>query len=315
MKVLLTGITGNLGYEVSLDLIRRGITVIPCVRPEKSKILSFHPSKFKEVVECNLAEKTEIKYRGNIDGIVHCAGVVHFRDAKNKNEQMMRTVVNLAEKLNVPIYFISTAFIYRPPGANIDFHNAYERDKSNAEELLRKSAVRYGIFRPSVLTGHSHTGEIRNFSGFYFMVQALIDAIRASKAMNHTLRFPKMTGKSNMVPVDQAAESIGKAIQGNRLETLYITNPEPPRSEWVLNEVINFYNVHDSVKVMDISFEKFDTLQDITKEEAALHRFFSHFRPYWSMQYIFPPSVCANNLINHDYLMRILNFFHGQRTY
>ena len=147
------------------------------------------------------------------------------------------------------------------------------------------------------------------------MVQALIDAIRASKAMNHTLRFPKMTGKSNMVPVDQAAESIGKAIQGNRLETLYITNPEPPRSEWVLNEVINFYNVHDSVKVMDISFEKFDTLQDITKEEAALHRFFSHFRPYWSMQYIFPPSVCANNLINHDYLMRILNFFHGQRTY
>src|SRR3989344_4022423 len=280
MKALLTGITGNLGYEISLDLIRRGITVVPCVRPGNKKALSFHPTEFEEVVECDLTAGKDIEFSGNVDYIVHCAGVVHFRDAEDKNEQMMHAVIRLAEKLDVPVYFISTAFVYRALGTNIGFHNAYERDKSNAEELLRKSAICYGIFRPSVLTGHSYTGEIRNFSGFYLIVR-----------------------------VDQAAESIGKAIQENRLETLYITNPKPPRSEWVLDEVINFYNVRDSVKIMGISFEEFSTL-DLTGEEVALHRFSSHFSTYWSTEYSFPPSVCTRNLVDHNYLTRVLKFFH-----
>lgn len=309
MKALLTGITGNLGYEVSLDLIRRGIIVVPCVRLGNKKALSFHPSKFEEVVECDLVEGREIEFSGDIDCIVHCAGVVHFRDAEDKNEQMMRAVIRLAKKLDVPVYFISTAFVYRAPGTDMSFHNAYERDKFNAEEVLRKSAIRYGIYRPSVLTGHSCTGEIRNFSGFYLIVRAFISAVHASKAKGQVLRFPKMTGESNMVPVDQAAESIGKAIQENRLETLYITNPESPRSVWVLDEVINFYNVRDSVKIMDISFEEFGIL-DLTEEEVALHRFSAHFSAYWSTEYSFPPSVCARNLVDHNYLMRALKFFH-----
>jgi len=310
MKALLTGITGNLGYEVSLDLIKRGVTVIPCVRIGKSGALSFHPSKFEEVVECDLAEGGEIKFSGNIDCIVHSAGVVHFRDAKDKNEQMMRAVLKLAEKLRVPVYFVSTAFIYRPPGENTDFHNSYEKDKFNAEQLLTGSNVPYAIFRPSVLTGHSRTGEVRNFSGFYLIVRAFISAVRASKAKNHILRFPRMTGESNMVPVDQAAESIGEAIQENQLETFYVTNPAPPQSEWVFDETLNFYNVHDSVTITDISFQEFGKL-DLTEEEIALHRFSSHFSPYWSMEYTFPPSVCSRNLIDHDYLMRVLAFFHG----
>ena len=309
MKALLTGITGNLGYEISLDLIRRGITVVPCVRPGNKKALSFHPTEFEEVVECDLTAGKDIEFSGNVDYIVHCAGVVHFRDAEDKNEQMMHAVIRLAEKLDVPVYFISTAFVYRALGTNIGFHNAYERDKSNAEELLRKSAICYGIFRPSVLTGHSYTGEIRNFSGFYLIVRAFIAAVRASKTKGYALRFPRMTGESNMVPVDQAAESIGKAIQENRLETLYITNPKPPRSEWVLDEVINFYNVRDSVKIMGISFEEFSTL-DLTGEEVALHRFSSHFSTYWSTECSFPPSVCTRNLVDHNYLTRVLKFFH-----
>ncbi|MDP3697020.1 MAG: SDR family oxidoreductase [Candidatus Taylorbacteria bacterium] len=310
MKALLTGITGNLGYEVFLDLVRRGITVVPCVRPRKKEALSFHPSKFEEVVKCDLTEEKEIEFSGNVDCIVHCAGVVHFREAEDKNEQMMQSVIKLAEKLNVPVYFISTAFVYRPLGTNIDFNNAYEKDKFNAEELLKKSAIRYGIFRPSVLTGHSRTGEIRNFNGFYLIVRAFIDAVRTSKTKGCVLRFPRMTGESNMVPVDQAAESIGKLIKENCLETTYITNPNPPRSEWVLDNVLNFYGVRDSVNIIDISFEEFGAL-NLTEEEVALYRLSSRFNPYWSMGYTLPPSVCTRNLIDRDYLMRALKFFHG----
>lgn len=310
MKALLTGITGNLGYEVSLDLIKRGFTVIPCVRPGKDSALSFHPATFKKVVECDLLEGEEIEFSGDLDCIVHCAGVVHFRDAEDKNEQMMRTVLKLAEKVKVPVYFVSTAFVYRPPGSKTDFNNAYERDKFNAEELLKNSGISHGVFRPAVLTGHSQTGEIRNFSGFYLIVKAFIAAARASKAKGNVLRFPRMAGESNMVPVDQAAQSIGKAIQENRQDTLYMTNPTPPRSQWVLNETISFYGIHDSVAVVDISFEELGTL-DLTEEETVFHLLSAHFTSYWSIGYDFPPSVCTRNLIDHDYLVKALTFFHG----
>lgn len=306
MKTLLTGITGNLGYEVSQDFARRGIGIIPCVRP--GKIDALHSKEFETVVECDLMAEGEIKFSGNVDSITHCAGVVSFRDAGDKNEQMVRKVVNLAGKLDVPVYFVSTAFVYKPSGNSGEFNNDYEKDKFNAEQLLIASNIPHTIFRPSVLTGDSQTGEMRNFSGYYLIVRAFLSAIYEAKAKNRTLRFPRMAGESDMVPVDQAAESIGQAIQENRRGILYVTNPTPPRSEWVLDETLNFYGIRDSVTIMDISFEEFGKL-NLTDEEAALYRFASHFNPYWSMEYSFPQSVCTKNVIDHDYFTRALTFF------
>ena len=305
MKTLLTGITGNLGYEVSLGLERRDIAVIPCVRPGKKEALN--PKEFETVVECDLMEGGDIEFSGGVDCITHCAGVVSFRGAGDKNEQMARKIIKLAEKLTVPIYFVSTAFVYKPSGGH-GLNNDYEKDKFNAEQLLMASNIPHAIFRPSVLTGNSHTGEIRNFSGYYLIVRAFLAAIHKAKAKNRTLRFPRMAGESDMVPVDHAAESIGQAIQENRREILYITNPTPPRSEWVLDETLNFYGIHDSVTIMDISFEEFGKL-NLTNEEDALYRLASHFNPYWSMEYSFPQSVCTKNVVDHDYLTRALTFF------
>lgn len=319
MKTLLTGITGNLGYEVSLDLARRGVAVIPCVRHGKRESLSPHPTKFEEVVECDLLEGDEIEFSGDVDCITHCAGVVSFRGVGDKNERMARKAIMLAKKLDVPIYFVSTAFVYKPPGSGMGFNNDYERDKCNAEQLLIESNIPHAIFRPSVLTGNSHTGEIRNISGYYRIVRAFLSAIREAEARGRTLRFPRMRGRSDMVPVDLAAESIGQAIQESRRETLYITNPAPPRSEWVLDETLNFYGIRDSVTIMDIPFQEFGTLY-LTDEEAGLYRLASHFNPYWSMEYSFPQSLCARNAVDHAYLTKTLAFFrdselHGQGTH
>ena len=319
MKALLTGITGNLGYEVSLDLVQRGVAIIPCVRPGRTDVLLTHPTKFEHIVECDLAEN-DIDFLGDVDCIIHCAGIVHFREAHNKNEEMMHRIVVLAEKLNVPVHFVSTAFVYRPDGNTTSFNNRYEQDKFNAEQVLVKSGVPHSIFRPGVLTGHSHMGELRNFSGFYQIARAFVSAIQSAKIKNQALRFPRMLGESDMVPVDQAAAGIGKAICNNRLETLYVTNPAPPRSEWVLDETLRFFNLRDSVKILDVSFQEFGGL-DLTEEEAALHRVSQHFSPYWSMDYAFPSSICEGNLITHDYMVKALTFFrdsensHGQKTH
>ncbi len=321
MKVLLTGITGNLGHELAADLLGRGVEIVPVVRPGKTQFAVDALKRFENVVEADLMNDGRIEFDVTADCIVHCAGITHFRDSGNANERMMYKMVGLAREKKIPLYFVSTAFVYRPPWDTTDFNNSYEKDKYRAEQVLGASSIPHGIFRPSVLTGNSHTGEIQNFSGYYLMVRAFLSAARKAIEHGRLLRFPKMTGESNMVPVDQAAESIGKAIQQNRLETLYVTNPAAPRSEWILEETLNFFNVRDSLKIMDISLQEFGSL-NLTEEEAALYRFSAHFSPYWSMEHAFPASICTRNLINHDYLMKALTFFrdskhfsHGQKTH
>src|SRR3989344_2844405 len=309
MKALLTGITGNLGHEVSLDLLQCGAAIIPCVRPGRTDVLLTHPTKFEHIVECDLAEN-DIDFLGDVDCIIHCAGIVHFREAHNKNEEMMHRIVVLAEKLNVPVHFVSTAFVYRPDGNTTSFNNRYEQDKFNAEQVLLKSGLPHGVFRPSVLTGNSRTGEIRNFSGFYQIARAFVSAIQSARTRNRVLRFPRMLGTSNMVPVDQAAAGIGEAIHGNQSGILYVTNPDPPRSEWVLEETLKFCNLLDSVRMLDVSFQEFGGL-GLTEEETELYKISRHFHAYWSMGYTFPPTILERNFIDQDYMVKILTLFLG----
>ena len=317
MKALLTGITGNLGYEVSLNLIKRGITVVPCVRPGRVDILSSYPVKFDQVVECDLTdeEDCDINLSEEVDCIVHCAGVVHFNMAGDKNQQMMLRVVKLATKLKIPIYAVSTAFVYKPLDINGKFNNSYEEDKFLAEKILISSGVPYGILRPSVLTGNSVTGDIQNFSGYYFIVRAFMLAVHKANEQKRVLRFPRMTGRSDMVPVDETADQIGKIVESGQLgEITYITNPESPRSEWLLDETLDFYGVRDVVNMLDTSFQEFGKL-DLTEEELTLYKLASHFAPYWSMNYEFPTSVCKHNFIDHEYLKKILTVFRDKEDF
>jgi len=311
MRALLTGITGNLGYEVAL--IRRSIAVIPLVRREKADALHLYPMNFEDRVIADLLEPTGIAYSKPIDCIVHCAGNVHFRDADDKNQQMMRQVITLARQHHVPVHFVSTAFVFRPKGTTAGFNNNYEQDKYQAEELLRTSGVPHSILRPSILTGNSETGVLRNFTGYYLIVKAFLRAVEAACAQSRSVRFPNMMGRSDVVPVDQAAERVGEIVSHGRLETIYITNPEPPAANWMLSETLGFFGLQDWVKVIDIPFDEFGNEQ-LTDEEAALYRYAQNFKPYWSMDYRFPDSDCIENLIDSAYMNRALSVFRDSLT-
>lgn len=308
MKVLLTGISGNLGYEVALDLDRRGIKIIPIVRPGKKDVPLVNQIRFSQVIESDLTQDKELEVPIPVDCIVHCAGNVHFRNSGNTNETMMRSLTKLAKSLKNPIYFVSTAFIYRPPGEKLAFNNNYEEDKFQSEQVLISSGVPHAILRPSVLGGNSNTGQIQNFSGFYSIVKEFLLAVAGSKQKGQRLRFPNLPGKSDMVPVDQAARYIGDTIEKGKLELLYITNPNPPESSWVLKETLNFFNVSDYVDILDSTFEDYGKL-DLTDEERRLHNFCMHFNPYWTITYRFPATICDENLINHEYLSKALSYF------
>src|SRR3989344_5110054 len=109
MKILLTGITGNLGYEVARDLMSRGIIVVPIIRrPERQDAILDLKGRFKEIVYGDLLGDDDMKFPGDVDCIVHCAGVVHFRDTRSANEKMTLKVIDMAQKLKIHAYLIST---------------------------------------------------------------------------------------------------------------------------------------------------------------------------------------------------------------
>lgn len=308
MKTLLTGITGNLGYEIASDLTRRGFVVVPIIRPSRKEGVSSLQTNYEEVVYSDLTGMDDIQFDGTADRIVHCAGIVHFRNAGNANEQMMLKVVDLAQRLKIPLYFISTAFVYRPAGENDGFNNSYEKDKWQAEQTLINSGVPHAIFRPSILVGNSHTGEIQNFNGYYLVIKAFLSATENSTKQGLKLRFPRLSGKANMVTVNQAAQSIGNVIEKARLEILFVSNPNPPTADWVLQKTLEFFGVNNQVEFLDCSFEEFGKL-NLTETERKLYQFGAHFNPYWSLAYDFPETICTENLITQEYLAKTLDYF------
>lgn len=303
MKALLTGITGNLGCELAQWLSQHSVEIIPCVRSGHINEIRDH---FPRVIEGDLITD-DIKISEDIDCIIHCAGIVHFQRAGNQNESMMRKIVNSAKSKNIPVYHTSTAFVYRPDGST-NFNNSYESDKYNAERVLLESGIPNAIFRPSVLVGSSKDGAIRNFSGYYSIVEAFLGVIMMAQANKRVVRFPKMTGESNIVPVDIAADVIGRKILEGQRGIIYVTNPNPPSSMWTLDETLAFFRASGDIKILDMTFEEFGAM-DLTPEEERLYIFSKHFNFYWSTKFRFPETVCSNFEIDHAYISKILNYF------
>lgn len=307
MKVLLTGVSGSLGHEVALELHKRGIEIIPVVRPKKI-IPLVNQIKFPLVIETDLTRSEAFEAPSNVDCVVHCAGNIHFRDTGNTNEAMMKTLTKSVVNSRIPIHYVSTAFVYRPDEVKIVFNNNYEQDKYNSEQVLISSGIPHSIIRPSVLVGNSKTGEIQNFSGYYSIVKGFLEAVASTKKKGKKLRFPNLPGKSDLVTVDQAAYYIGDIVENKRLDLVYITNPNSPRASWILEETIKFFKVSNSVSLLNTTFKNYGKL-DLSDEERRLYNFSMHFNPYWTINYEFPGTICSENLIDHEYLTRTLSYF------
>lgn len=305
MKVLLTGITGNLGYEIARSLRKREVEILPIVRNRSS--LERLNLLAANVTEADLVNGPVKINSDDIDCIVHSAGNVHFKNSGGSNSKMMQSVIQIAEELNVPIYYVSTVFLWREPGSTERLRNAYEADKAESENILQGSGVPHTIFRPSVLVGNSESGHLINWSGYYLLVAKFLEAARVSGDIK--IRFPVLAGTSNMIPVDQAAEVISEIVINNILdELIYVTNPEPPKAQWVLDTTLKCFGIRERFEFIDVDFFEYEKLER-TNEEEILYIAGKHFSPYWSLAYNFPKSAIKENLITGEYLKKTLASF------
>jgi NAD(P)-dependent dehydrogenase (short-subunit alcohol dehydrogenase family) len=117
-----------------------------------------------------------------------------------------------------------------------DLNHPYFKTKHDSEALVRKeTALPYRIYRPSVVLGHSKTGEIDKIDGPYYFFRML-------KKLRHALPqwMPVIGiegGRVNMVPVDFVVDALDHIAHKGGLDggCFHLTDPAPRRIGEVLN--------------------------------------------------------------------------------
>jgi hypothetical protein len=191
------------------------------------------------------------------------------------------------------------------------FYNVYEESKAQAEGIIthycEKNNVPLSILRPSIVYGHSKTGEALKFNALYYMVKSLM-TIRdiylkdisgqgkkrsiqwgVSLDYNGILSLPmsvylKSRGSVNLIPVDFFVKSVLCIIEYSGPGSIYhITNDDPPDINMFVEYFQQFLGVRGICTVWGYS-EKYP---ESNPAEELLNKLIIPYRPYLSDMRIF----------------------------
>jgi NAD(P)-dependent dehydrogenase (short-subunit alcohol dehydrogenase family) len=112
----------------------------------------------------------------------------------------------------------------------------YLRTKHDSEGLVRADTrIKWRIYRPAMVVGHSQTGEIDKIDGPYYFFSFLKKLRQTLPPWMPTLGIEG--GRINIVPVDFVANAMDHIAHKPRLDghCFHLTDPEPMRVGEVLN--------------------------------------------------------------------------------
>lgn len=236
--ILLTGATGSLGSELAARLSREGDQVLALVHKKTELFRSRHvavPRRTRaggsitaiqgDVTEPKLGLTADV--RKNLykmaDLVIHAAAITDFGRPKQAyhdvNVNGMRSVLDLVSDLDVPMIYVSTAYVAgRRQGLVLEgeldqgqsFSNDYERSKFEAERLFQtglSNGLRGTVVRPSIVVGRRRDGATRDFKNIYVMLK-LVTSGRMT-------RMPGLPEASlDLVPIDDVANILIAASKG-----------------------------------------------------------------------------------------------------
>ncbi|HJV70366.1 SDR family oxidoreductase [Ideonella sp.] len=235
MQYFVTGATGFIGKRLVKKLLaRRGSTVYFLVRPgseDKVAGLLEHwgVSKARAIaVSGDLTEKklgvaSDVikQLKGQIDAVYHLAAVYDLKaDEESQvrvNVEGTRNVVEFAKAIDAGhlhhVSSIAAAGLYEGVFREDMFEDAeglehpYFMTKHESEKIVRKECkVPWTVYRPAMVVGDSHTGEMDKIDGPYYFFK-LIQRMRQ-------LLPPWMPavglegGRINIVPVDFVVDAL-----------------------------------------------------------------------------------------------------------
>ncbi len=229
LNILLTGAAGLVGGEVAARLAAAGHRVTAFLRREP--VVRAHDGAPVAVAETVLGDialpglgLTETVWNdlaARHDMVVHCAATVRFdladADYAAVNVEGTRRVAELARAGDMRMLHVSTAYSCGArdgpireddplPAQRSAFTNGYEASKAAGEQVVRGSGVPFVIARPSIVTGHSQTGAIRQFDTTYALFRLL--------AEGRVARVPARADASfDFVPIDHVAAGIAALVE------------------------------------------------------------------------------------------------------
>jgi len=185
-----------------------------------------------------------------IDHFFHLAAIYDMASGEALNEltnvEGTRHALELAEACDAKCFHhissIAVAGLYRGSFTEEMFDEGqplthpYHRTKFEAEHLVREQhGVPWRIYRPSVVVGDSHTGQMEKIDGPYYFFP-LIKRARRVVPEWMPLIGPEL-GQTNLVPVDFIGDALDHIAHKPNLDgqTFHLTDPKMRRSSEVLN--------------------------------------------------------------------------------
>ena len=153
MKVLVTGYTGQLGYDVVKELQNRNIECIGTTRQDFS---------LTDTEKMNFFIKNY-----NPDAVIHCAAYTAVDKAENEpklcravNTEATREIAKICKNIDAKMIYISTDYVF--PGDGDNFYepedekgpqNVYGKTKLDGEIAVQEILDKYFIVRVSWVFG------------------------------------------------------------------------------------------------------------------------------------------------------------------
>ncbi len=188
--------------------------------------------------------------KGEVDHFFHLAAIYDMTADDESNRQLnvggTRHAVELANAIEAGclhhISSIAAAGLYKGLFREDMFdegqklNHPYHRTKFESEKIARTQAkVPWRVYRPSIVVGHSQTGEMDKVDGPYYFFKA-IQRARALLPQWLPLIGPEL-GWTNIVPVDFVARALDHIAHEPDLDgqAFHLTDPKGIRSGEALN--------------------------------------------------------------------------------
>ncbi len=148
--IFIAGATGFVGTNLLETLSKRGIRTRCLVRSEKKaeKIKNLAT----EIVYGDITDRESLRnLMEGVDTVVHLVGIIRETPKATFQKVYIEGTENLVEEAKTS--GVNRFFYQSALGASLDAPFKYSRAKAEAEEIVKRSGIRYVIFRPSLIIG------------------------------------------------------------------------------------------------------------------------------------------------------------------